>query len=122
MFDHVSIKVRDFSRSLAFYRAALAPLGFVAQDLDENGRSVGFGPRGRVGLWISEGTPSSSAHIAFSSPDRARVAAFYDAALGAGGTDNGGPDLRPDYAKDYYAAFVRDPDGNNIEAVTMVPA
>jgi uncharacterized protein (DUF1330 family)/catechol 2,3-dioxygenase-like lactoylglutathione lyase family enzyme len=117
MFDHISIKVRDFSRSLAFYRAALAPLGFEAQDLDEGGRSVGFGPRGRVGLWIAEGTPSSSAHIAFATTDRARVAAFHDAALRTGGTSNGGPDLRPDYAKDYYAAFVRDPDGNNVEAV-----
>jgi uncharacterized protein (DUF1330 family)/catechol 2,3-dioxygenase-like lactoylglutathione lyase family enzyme len=117
MFDHVSLKVRDFHKSLAFYRAALAPLGHEVQNLDEHGRSVGFGPRGKVGLWIAEGSPSSSVHIAFQSPNRARVAEFYDAGLRAGGKSNGKPDLRPDYAKDYYAAFVLDPDGNNVEAV-----
>src|SRR5262245_9392766 len=102
MFDHVSLKVRDFQKSLAFYRAALAPLGYDAQGLDEPGKSVGFGPSGRVALWLSEGSPSSSVHLAFKSPDRARITAFYEAALHAGGTSHGKPDLRPDYAKDYY--------------------
>ena len=116
MFDHVSLAVRDFWKSLAFYRAALAPLGYEVQAVDEAGKSAGFGTRTKTALWISEGSPSH-AHLAFESPNRARVAEFHAAALRHGGTDNGGPDLRPDYAKDYYAAFVIDPDGNNVEAV-----
>jgi uncharacterized protein (DUF1330 family)/catechol 2,3-dioxygenase-like lactoylglutathione lyase family enzyme len=117
MFDHVSLKVRDFKKSFAFYQAALAPLGYDAQALDEAGKSVGFGPKGDVALWIVEGTPSSSVHLALRSPHRAAVAQFFEAALRSGGKDNGRPDLRPDYAKDYFAAFVLDPDGNNVEAV-----
>jgi uncharacterized protein (DUF1330 family)/catechol 2,3-dioxygenase-like lactoylglutathione lyase family enzyme len=117
MFDHVSLKVRDFKKSFAFYRAALAPLGFEAQQLDEQGKTVGFGPNGEVGLWLAEGSPSPSVHLAFESPNRAAVGQFFEAALRSGGKDNGGPDVRADYAKDYYAAFVLDPDGNNVEAV-----
>lgn len=118
MFDHVSLKVRDFQKSLAFYRAALAPLGYEAQDVDERSKSAGFGPPGRVGLWLAEGAPGSSAHLAFAARDRGAVGAFFEAALRWGGTENGGPATRPDYARDYYAAFVLDPDGNNVEAVT----
>jgi catechol 2,3-dioxygenase-like lactoylglutathione lyase family enzyme len=118
MFDHISLKVRDFHKSLAFYTEALAPLGFEAQYLDEQGKSVGFGPKGAVGLWIAEGAPSSSVHVAFASSNRKGVGEFYEAGLRAGGKDNGGPGLRLDYAKDYYAAFLVDPDGNNVEAVT----
>jgi catechol 2,3-dioxygenase-like lactoylglutathione lyase family enzyme len=118
MFDHISIRVRDFGKSLAFYRAALAPLGYEAQHLDEGGKSVGFGPRGAVALWIAEGAPQSSAHMAFASLSRKDVAEFFDAGLRSGGKDNGKPGLRPDYDKDYYAAFLFDPDGNNVEAVT----
>src|SRR5687768_16538240 len=118
MFDHVSLKVRDFQRSLAFYRAALAPLGYEAQGLDESAKNVGFGPPGRAALWLTEGEPSTSVHLGFKSPDRAQVVAFYEAALKAGGTSHGEPNLRLDYAEDYYAAFVLDPDGNNVEAVT----
>jgi predicted lactoylglutathione lyase len=118
MFDHVSLKVRDFRKSLAFYQAALAPLGFEAQYLDVQGKSVGFGPKGAVGLWIAEGTPQSSVHIAFVSRSRKAVTEFFEAGLDVGGKDNGKPGLRPDYAKDYYAAFLIDPDGNNVEAVT----
>jgi len=119
MFDHVSLRVRDFRKSLAFYRSALAPLGYEAQHLDEQGKSVGFGPKGDVALWIAEATPhSSSVHLAFKSPSRSSVTQFFEAGLSAGGKDNGKPGLRPDYAKDYYAAFLFDPDGNNVEAVT----
>ena len=117
MFDHVSLKVRNFKKSFAFYRAALTPLGYAAHALDESGKSVGFGPKGDIALWIAEGAPYSSAHLAFQSPNRAAVTQFFEAALRSGGEDNGRPDARPDYAKDYYAAFVLDPDGNNIEAV-----
>jgi uncharacterized protein (DUF1330 family)/catechol 2,3-dioxygenase-like lactoylglutathione lyase family enzyme len=117
MFDHVSLKVRDFNKSFAFYRAVLGPLGLEAQALDEAGKSVGFGPRGNVGLWLSEGTPSPSVHLAFKSPSRERVTEFHTAALRHGGKENGAPGIRADYAKDYFAAFVLDPDGNNVEAV-----
>jgi uncharacterized protein (DUF1330 family)/catechol 2,3-dioxygenase-like lactoylglutathione lyase family enzyme len=117
MFDHVSLKVRQFKKSLEFYRAALAPLGYEAQQVDETGKSAGFGPKGDVGLWLAEGSPTSSAHLAFRGPNRASVARFFEAALLFGGRDNGKPDVRPDYAADYYAAFVLDPDGNNVEAV-----
>jgi catechol 2,3-dioxygenase-like lactoylglutathione lyase family enzyme len=118
MFDHVSLKVRDFRKSAAFYKATLAPLGYEAQYLDEQGKSVGFGPKGAVAFWIAEGTPCSSIHVAFKSPSRAGVAQFFKAGLSSGGKDNGEPGLRPDYSKDYYAAFLFDPDGNNVEAVT----
>jgi catechol 2,3-dioxygenase-like lactoylglutathione lyase family enzyme len=118
MFDHVSLKVRDFRQSLAFYRAALAPLGFEAQSVDAEGKSAGFGPKGAVGLWIAEGSPSSSVHIAFSTARRAAVRRFYEAGVKAGGADNGKPGIRADYAADYYAAFLIDPDGNNLEAVS----
>jgi catechol 2,3-dioxygenase-like lactoylglutathione lyase family enzyme len=118
MFDHISLKVGDFRRSLEFYRTALAPLGFEAQFLDEQGKSVGFGPPGAVGLWISEGTPQAPLHIAFASSSRRGVAQFFESGLRAGGKDNGKPGVRPDYAKDYYAAFLLDPDGHNVEAVT----
>ena len=118
MFDHITLRVRNFGKSLAFYRAALAPLGFEAQSLDEGGKSVGFGPKGAPALWLSEGTPHSAAHVAFKSPTRSGVSQFYEAGLKTGGKDNGKPGPRPDYGNDYYAAFVFDPDGNNIEAVT----
>ncbi len=117
MFDHISLTVRNLQRSLAFYRAALGPLGNEAQGFDEAAKTVGFGPPGKIRLWLSQGAPSSSAHLAFESPDRAGVEAFYEAALGAGGTNHGKPGLRRDYAADYFAAYVVDPDGNNIEAV-----
>jgi catechol 2,3-dioxygenase-like lactoylglutathione lyase family enzyme len=121
MFDHVSLKVRDFRKSLAFYRAALAPLGYEAQQLDEAGKSVGFGKPGEVALWIAQGDTPSATHVAFRSPSRASVSKFFEAGLSAGGKDNGKPGLRPDYSKDYYAAFLIDPDGNNVEAVTHGP-
>lgn len=117
MFDHVSLTVRSFEKSLAFYRRALAPLGIEAQSLDGAAKSVGFGPLGRIGLWISEGSPSTAVHLAFKSRDRGGVTAFYEAALGAGARAHGKPGLRPDYAQDYFAAYVLDPDGNNVEAV-----
>jgi catechol 2,3-dioxygenase-like lactoylglutathione lyase family enzyme len=119
MFDHISLKVSRFAPSLAFYRAALTPLGLHAQYVDEAGKSVGFGPEGSVGLWLAEGERAGVVHLAFKSPTRALVTRFYEAALAAGGKDNGKPGLRKDYGENYYAAFVIDPDGNNIEAVTF---
>jgi catechol 2,3-dioxygenase-like lactoylglutathione lyase family enzyme len=121
MFDHVSLKVSRFSKSLAFYRAALAPLGLAAQQVDEAGKSAGFGPQGSVELWLAEGQDGGKVHLAFKAADRAAVARFFEAARAAGGQDNGKPGLRPDYSATYYAAFVLDPDGNNVEAVTFAP-
>jgi catechol 2,3-dioxygenase-like lactoylglutathione lyase family enzyme len=120
MLDHVSLKVSNFKKSLAFYRAALEPLGFVAGHVDEAGKSAGFGPKGSPALWIAEGTPTTGpVHVALKSPDRDATARFFEAARAAGGRDNGKPGLRPDYGETYYAAFVLDPDGNNVEAVTL---
>jgi len=119
MFDHVTLKVADFRKSLAFYRAVLAPLGFEEQYLDEAAKSVGFGPQGKPRLWLAEGKPRSSIHLAFESRDRDGVSRFYGRALESGGQDNGKPGLRADYGENYFAAFVFDPDGNNVEAVTF---
>lgn len=120
MFDHVTLKVRNFGKSLAFYRAALAPLGYEAQHLDEAGKSVGFGPPGAPALWLAESaSPNASVHLAFKSTSRAAVGKFHDAGVRHGGKDNGPAGPRPDYSKDYYAAFLFDPDGNNVEAVTF---
>ena len=118
MFDHVTLKVSRFSKSLAFYRAALTPLGLEAQQVDEAAKSAGFGPQDSVGLWLADGQ-GGPVHLAFKAPDRAAVGRFFEAALAAGGKDNGKPGERPDYSAKYYAAFVLDPDGNNLEAVTF---
>ena len=116
MYDHVSLKVKNFAKSRRFYESALKPLGFTLQSADES--SAGFGSGDTTSLWISEGTPVSAAvHLAFAAPSRAAVGAFHVAALEAGGRDNGKPGLRENYSPTYYAAFAHDPDGNNIEAV-----
>jgi catechol 2,3-dioxygenase-like lactoylglutathione lyase family enzyme len=116
--DHVSLGVRDLARSRAFYLAALAPLGIeIVEEVD--GREAGFNPKGeRGGFWIGVGpTPPGPIHVAFAAQTRAQVRAFYQAAIAAGGRDNGPPGLRPQYHPDYYGAFVLDPDGHNVEAV-----
>src|SRR5690348_13514370 len=117
MFDHVGLRVKHFGKSLAFYGRALEPLGFVAQGIDEKARSAGFGKEGEPRLWLGTGDAPSSVHVAFVAPSKKAVDQFHEAALGAGGKDNGKPGLRPDYGEHYYAAFVLDPDGNNVEAV-----
>jgi catechol 2,3-dioxygenase-like lactoylglutathione lyase family enzyme len=117
---HVAVNVTDFEAAKAFYLGALEPLGYrvvyeepgaLAYLADANGLDFGIGRRGPVG-----GT-----HVAFGCDDRSAVDSFYVAAIAAGGVDNGAPGLRPQYAADYYAAFVLDPDGNNIEAVCHRP-
>lgn len=115
MFDHFGIKVKDLAASKRFYSAALATLGHGVQY--EGGGQVGIGPKGAPALWLSAGPAQGSAHIALRADNRAAVDAFYQAAVAAGGKDNGAPGLRPDYHKNYYGAFVIDPDGNNVEAV-----
>ena len=120
MFDHISFPVTDLARSRAFYVAALAPLGIAV--VVESPEFVAFGKAGRARLWLgTSGSPPSGAHLAFVAANRAEVRAFFSAALGAGGTDNGGPGLRPHYHPNYYGAFVLDPDRHNVEAVCRNP-
>ncbi len=83
--------------------------------------AAGFGRWGKPDFWISQGEPGQAFHIAFAADDRTTVDAFHEAAIAAGGRDNGGPGLRPEYHPSYYGAFVFDPDGNNIEAVCHMP-
>jgi catechol 2,3-dioxygenase-like lactoylglutathione lyase family enzyme len=117
MFDHVMVKVKDLNSSKRFYTAALAPLGFSVQ-YDADGM-LGFGPKDAPALWLAKakGETNGPVHLAFVAKDRGAVQAFYAAALPAGGKDNGKPGLRPEYHANYYGGFVKDPDGNNIEAV-----
>jgi catechol 2,3-dioxygenase-like lactoylglutathione lyase family enzyme len=118
--DHISIGVRDLERSRAFYRRALAPLGFSERGPWRDGvRETSFGVEGASDFAISLEYPAVGApvHIAFAADSREQVQAFHTAALDAGATDNGAPGLRPEYSPSYYGAFVLDPDGNNVEAV-----
>jgi catechol 2,3-dioxygenase-like lactoylglutathione lyase family enzyme len=127
MLDHVGFPVLDYERSKAFYTRALAPLGYtlvmeVRQD-EHDSPAAGFGASGKPDLWIGgEGGLNRALHVAIAADDRAAVNAFYDAALAAGGKDNGAPGLRPHYHPNYYGAFVLDPDGHNVEAVCHKPA
>lgn len=125
MIDHMSLSVSDFSRAKAFYSAALAPLGYATfKEFPAPGGGVlGLGIAGQhADFWIAGGARCQpSMHLAFAATDHASVEAFHRAALAAGGRDNGGPGIRAQYHPSYYAAFVLDPDGNNIEAVCHAP-
>lgn len=121
MIDHTGIGVAEVARSRAFYDAALGALGLrrVAQLPEDGSDAVGYGIDHPV-FWIDRFHPHGvKQHTAFVAPSRAAVDAFYAAALKAGGTHNGAPGLRErqGYPQGYYAAFVLDPDGNNMEAV-----
>ena len=120
MIDHFTLTVRDIARSKSFYTAVLAPLSYsVKMDF---GEAVGFGDEVKAYFYVKQGaTPTPPTYIAFQANDRAAVDAFHAAALAAGGKDNGKPGPRPQYHPDYYAAFVFDPDGHNIEAVCHTP-
>ena len=119
MLDHITLKVRDFDRALEFYTIALAPLGY--QVLMEFPGTAGLGVNGKPDLWLARSEHVVPTHVAFAA-DRDEIDQFHKAALAAHGTDNGAPGLRPHYHPDYYAAFVLDPDGNNVEAVCHAPA
>jgi catechol 2,3-dioxygenase-like lactoylglutathione lyase family enzyme len=126
--DHIGFPVTDYARSLAFYKQALAPLGIVLLkevSLSDDGGGAdgyaGFG-RHRPQFWIGTGSAlKGRLHVAFIAVNREDVQAFYDAAIAAGGRDNGPPGPRPHYHENYYGGFVLDPDGHNIEAVTHLP-
>jgi catechol 2,3-dioxygenase-like lactoylglutathione lyase family enzyme len=130
MIDHLSLDVADLGRARSFYDAALAPLGYVrGHDHDD---ASGYGPREAASdaiaehalpFWIGrdpEARPMPG-HLCFAAKSRAAVIGFHDAALAAGGRDNGGPGLRPRYHRSYFAAFVIDPDGHRLEAVCHQP-
>ena len=117
MLEHVSLRCSDVAASRKFYERALAPLGYrITMDYPE---AVGFMEGGHTSFWVSKGQVGTPTHIAFLAKDRKAVDAFHRAALEAGGKDHGAPGLR-DYSPTYYAAFVLDPDGHNMEAVTFV--
>ncbi len=128
MIDHVGFAVADLARSRQFYEQALAPLGITLimsvtpEQTESGGTAHGFGSDGKPYFWIGDNErPGEGTHVAFEAKTRANVDAFYRAALAAGGTDNGAPGIRPQYHPNYYAAFVLDPDGINVEAVSHRP-
>jgi len=123
MIDHIAFDVADIGRSRAFYAAALAPLGYrvVAQEKDGDATVVMFGVEGPEFVIADKDRPGEANHIAFRAETRAQVDAFHAAALQAGGRDNGRPGVRENYRPTYYAAFVFDPDGFNVEAVCHAP-
>ena len=125
MLDHVFISVSDLKRSIAFYTAALAPLGITTR-VDYDGKDgppghpdlKGFGSDGRIFFWLRDGAVDSrAAHVGFVADSRAEVDAAYAAAIAAGATDNGAPSVRDYYDPRYYAANVLDPDGYSLEFV-----
>jgi catechol 2,3-dioxygenase-like lactoylglutathione lyase family enzyme len=122
MLDHLSIQCADAPASAAFYDTVLAPLG--GERLLDFGTVVGFGVRPKPDFWVgprSTGEGFRESHIAFAAADRAAVRAFFEAAVNAGAEVLHEPRVWPEYHPDYYGAFVRDPDGNNVEAVCHLP-
>ena len=124
MIDHISIAVRDLKTAEPFFAALLAPLGMMKLREWPNA-AIGFGKK-YPEFWINRRAEmdrvaaDSGVHICLRAPDTAAVDAFHAAALGAGGASDGAPGLRLEYHGNYYAAFIRDPDGNRIEAVTYL--
>lgn len=118
MFDHVKFGVSDYEACKTFFLKALEPLGVEIVSEGSPAYGVEMSPRGKASLCLyqTEEKPAHL-HLAFTAASREQVDAFYHAALGAGGKDNGAPGLRPRYHANYYAAFVIGPDGHNIEAV-----
>jgi catechol 2,3-dioxygenase-like lactoylglutathione lyase family enzyme len=129
LYSYISLGTRNLARAIAFYDAALAPLGHARiDDYDGDRRSAAWGlddpgPH----LWITapfDGLPASPGNgvmVSFLAKSRAAVEAFHAAALAQGGTDEGAPGLRPQYGPHFYAAYVRDPDGNKLNAVCYLP-
>ena len=123
MIDHISIGVRDLAASAKFYDAALVPLGYVRMIVRET--TIGYGKQ-YPDFWLNERramapvAPSTGTHICLRASSPEAVKAFYDVAMSAGATSDGPPGSRPEYTDGYFAAFIRDPDGNKIEAVTFI--
>lgn len=119
MVDHIGLKVKNLDAAVRFYSAALAALGHVLCTKEDS--YAGLGPKGEPALWLyaAKDAKEPGVHVALRARDRAAVDRFHKEGLKAGGRDNGGPGLRADYGPSYYAAFLLDPDGNNVEAVFM---
>lgn len=114
MIAHISLPIADYAKSKAFYLLALAPLGY--HNNYDYGDAAGFNDGKNTDFWITQKERVVPTHLAFQASGREQVEAFHEAALAAGAGDNGAPGYR-DYSPGYYAAFVIDPDGHNIEAV-----
>jgi catechol 2,3-dioxygenase-like lactoylglutathione lyase family enzyme len=127
MLDHVGFAVTDLEKARNFYQKALSPLGImliydITAEQTDGEAYLGFGEDQKPYFWVGTGDRfGGRLHVAFLAENRAVVDKFYKAALASGGKDNGAPGLRPHYHKNYYGAFVLDPDGNNIEAVCHRP-
>jgi catechol 2,3-dioxygenase-like lactoylglutathione lyase family enzyme len=117
--DHIGLAISDYEASKKFFSLALAPLG-IELATEAHGWA-GFGKDGKPAFWFGPGDKQVPMHIAFRADSRAQVRAFYQAALDAGGRDNGAPGIREMYHPNYYGAFVLGPDGHNIEAVSHAP-
>jgi catechol 2,3-dioxygenase-like lactoylglutathione lyase family enzyme len=117
--DHLTLHVLDYPKAKAFYAAALKPLGYEL--VMEFEGTAGLGAGGKPDLWLAGDAATQPIHLAFHAADRKTVDAFHAAALAAGGKDNGKPGLRKDYHPNYYAAFVLDPSGHNLEVVCHKP-
>lgn len=121
MFDHVVFGVSDYTASKAFFLKALEPIGLAVVQEGPHGIELSSDDKTSLCLFQTEEKPAHL-HLAFVAENRAQVDAFHRAALAAGGKDHGAPGLRPQYHANYYAAFVIDPDGHNIEVVCHKPA
>jgi catechol 2,3-dioxygenase-like lactoylglutathione lyase family enzyme len=126
MIDHLSITTTDLDRAQSFYDAVLGALGYPRVNRRE--RAIGYGERpgadgapAYISIYLSTSVVPDNRHWCFRAPSRAAVRAFHRLAIANGGTDDGPPGIREHYNPNYYAAFVRDPDGNRIEAVTRRP-
>ena len=121
MIDHSSAVISDYQKSKEFYAKALAPIGYkLGADMEEY-KVCGFGDTAHSDFWISVKEPTGGGHTAFAVKSKEEVDAFHKAGLEAGGADNGAPGYRKDYGPGYYAAFIHDLDGNNIEVVWHDP-
>ena len=118
MYDHIGLKVKNIDAAVRFYGAALKGLGHVVASQDASG--AGIGPKGAPALWLyPDNKAAGGVHVAFRAKNRAAVDRFHQDGIAAGGRDHGKPGLRQDYSPTYYAAFLIDPDGNNVEAVCL---
>jgi catechol 2,3-dioxygenase-like lactoylglutathione lyase family enzyme len=122
MIDHTTLHVSDWDKSKDFYSKTLAPLGYTQTSEFAEWKVTGYGIGGKSDLWIVADGPDKPGHIAFTASSKEEVQKAYDAGLASGGKDNGAPGYRKDYAPGYYAAFLHDPDGHNIEVVFHDPA
>jgi len=122
MFAHIGLHVRDLAASIRFYQTILLPLGHELCSRDET--SASFGPREDPALYLyaTQRGAASAVHVALRAKQRSAVRAFHERGLLAGGKDHGAPGVRTDYSPNYYAAFLLDPDGNNVEAVCLTEA